>query len=258
MPLEYIPLLNTQREIYDVPLGLERFKNYLKTIVGSSEDDIELAPLAAMNPMAKDHAKVYLEKLIALDADEVARTALAEFKSRIYVLDGFDIKASLVVCDDVKGGWTNRYLNEAKYLLDFSKTNFLKRPWLAVPCWTSEDISSDQLRKNTLAALYRLAYMFQHKAVTLGEVMLQEGYALMFAGDSRWLEHDDLEYTRNVIEPYLETTLFPLQFACLYGDEIAKSVGYQPLGLSHRAGFALALDDAKQSNMAPEEAFLTL
>jgi hypothetical protein len=258
MPLEYIPLLNTQREIYEVPLGLERFKSYLETIVGSSEDDIELAPLAAMNPMAKDHAKVYLERLIALDADTTAEKALAEFKSRIYTLDSFNIKASLVVCDDLKGGWTNRYLGEAKHLLNFSKTNFLKRPWLAVPCWTSEDISGDQLRKNTLAALYRLAYMFQHKAVTLGEVMVQEGYALVFAGDRRWLEQDDLEYTGNVIEPYLETTLFPLQFACLYGDDIAKSVGYQPLGLSHRAGFALALDNAGKSNLIPEEALLTL
>lgn len=258
MPLEYIPLLTTQREIYDVPLGLERFKNYLKTIVGSSADDIELAPLAAMNPMAKDHAKVYLEKLITLDADTIAQTALAEFKSKIHALDSFDIKASLVVCDDVGGGWTNRYLNEAKYLLEFNKTNFLKRPWLAIPYWTSEEISGDKLRKDTLSALYHLAYMFQHKAVMLKERMVQEGYALIFAGEEQWLENDDLEYTRRVIEPYLETTLFPLQFACLYGDEIAKSVGYQPLGLSHRAGFALALAEMKENNLTPEAVLLTL
>jgi hypothetical protein len=258
MPLEYIPLLTTQREIYNVPLGLERFKIYIKTILGSSEADIELAPLAAVNPMAKDHAKVYLEKLIALGADEVARAALVEFNSRIHTLEDFNIKASIVVCDDLKGGWTNRYLDEAKYILEFSKTNFLKRPWLAIPCWTSEDISGGQLRKNTLAALYRLAYMFWHKAITLKEIMVQEGYALVFAEDSRWLGQEDLEYTRGVIEPYLETTLFPIQFACLYGDEIARSVGYQPLGLSHRAGFALALDDAEKSNRIPEEIFLTL
>jgi len=51
-----------------------------------------------------------------------------------------------------------------------------------------------------------------------------------------------------VIQPYLDTTDYPTLFACLYGDEAAKSVGYPPLGLSERAGFALALEEARRVN----------
>jgi hypothetical protein len=33
--------------------------------------------------------------------------------------------------------------------------------------------------------------------------------------------------------------------ACLFGDAAAKALGYPPQGLSDRAGFALALSEAR-------------
>jgi hypothetical protein len=245
MALSYIPLLGTQLEIYNVPLGLERFKSYIKTILGSLEDDTELAPLAHMNPMAKDHAKVYLENLIAIEADATAQTAVTDFKSRFNRLNDLDIKVSLVVCDDAKGGWTNRYLNEFTYFFDFDKRDFLKRPWLMVPCWTGDEVSGERIYKDTLAYLYRLAYVFEHhQAKTLRQMLEQEGQVLAFAGIAQGLDADEFEYSRAVIEAYLESTAKPVQLACLYGDEAAKSVGYEPFGLAHRAGFGLALAQA--------------
>jgi hypothetical protein len=35
--------------------------------------------------------------------------------------------------------------------------------------------------------------------------------------------------------------------ACLYGDPAAHALGYPPQGLTDRAGFALALHDARVS-----------
>ncbi len=248
MGLHYVPLLQTQLEVYQVPLGLERFKVYIKTILNEESDDIELAPLSAMNPMAKEHAKVYLENLLALQADDSAVKAVKEFDNNVTTLNKFTIKVSLVVCDDAKGGWTNRYLNEFAYAFEFAKASFLKRSWLMVPCWTGQEPSSDTSYRDTLIYLYRLAYVFEHgQAKTLGQMMQQEGYALFGTNTKQWLNQDDLEYSREVIAPYLESREKPIQVACLYGDEAAKSVGYQALGLSHRAGFAVALEEALET-----------
>jgi len=86
-------------------------------------------------------------------------------------------------------------------------------------------------------------------------MMRQEGLALAFAGATEpALDPDDLHYTREVIQPYLDSQHFPTIFACLYGDEAAKSVGYEPLGLSTKAGYALALADVQQSGTRPETA----
>lgn len=43
---------------------------------------------------------------------------------------------------------------------------------------------------------------------------------------------------------------FPTVFTCLFGDEAAKRVGYPPLGLSYRAGCALALADARELRLS--------
>jgi hypothetical protein len=242
MALEYTPLLKTQRDIYDVPLGVKRFKAYINTILSSSEDDIELAPLSAMNPMAKDHAKVCLGELLELNADAIAANAVTKFQSKIKTLDPFNIRASLVLCDNAKGGWTNRYLNEFQYFFEFDKASFFKRPWVMIPCWTSDEVLDETIDQTTLAYLYRLAFVLEKgQAKTLEEMLKQEGNVLAFAGVTQWLNGDELEYTGVVIEKHLESTAKPIQLACLYGDEAAKSVGYEPLGLAHKAGFALAL-----------------
>ena len=54
MDLSFVPLLQTQRELYRMPGGLERFKAYLSTMVDGETGDLAL-PLVAMNPMGKDH-----------------------------------------------------------------------------------------------------------------------------------------------------------------------------------------------------------
>ena len=75
-----------------------------------------------------------------------------------------------------------------------------------------------------------------------------EGNALAFAGATEpELNDEETEYTREVIRPHLTAPVFedfPTVFICLYGDQAAKRVGYPPLGLSHRAGCALALAEA--------------
>jgi hypothetical protein len=59
------------------------------------------------------------------------------------------------------------------------------------------------------------------------------------------LDEDDLEYTRAVIAPNLDTKDYPVVITSLFGDAAAASLGYAPPGLSERAGCALALRDAR-------------
>jgi hypothetical protein len=59
------------------------------------------------------------------------------------------------------------------------------------------------------------------------------------------LEDDDLDYSRSVIAPHRQATDRATVMACLFGDTAAKALGYEPRGLSDRAGLALALHEAR-------------
>ena len=113
------------------------------------------------------------------------------------------------------------------------------------------------MREEVLSAVYRQLDLQRHGAPrTLRQMMDLEGRALAFAGATGpTLDAEELAYTRAVIEPHRDTDDFPTAFACLYGDAAARRVGYTPLGLSPRAGVALALAEARASTVPPEEAF---
>ena len=126
--------------------------------------------------------------------------------------------------------------------------------WALVPIWTSESWPTNAIREAVLAAIYRSAFV-EHVGfpATLHEIMTIEGLAAVFAGRHHpSLDPEDLAYTAEVIREYRDTHDYPTIFTCLFGDEAARSVGYPPLGLSQRAGLALALDEARQRGVPPE------
>src|SRR5262249_6612713 len=110
MKLEYVPLLEVQRKLHGMPRDYERFRQYLKTIKSPDAQSLELPSLIAMNPMGKEHVTDLLDALLALDADAIAARATAEASARLEDVPG-DCKITLVIADDLKGGWTNRYAN---------------------------------------------------------------------------------------------------------------------------------------------------
>ena len=109
MNLEYLPLMQVQRELYKLPRGYEWFREYLRTMIDANTGDLKL-PLVAMNPMGKDHLPPFLDALIEMDADGEA-AATSEAQSSLQEAPGV-FKVCLVVSDDLKGGWTNRYAAE--------------------------------------------------------------------------------------------------------------------------------------------------
>ena len=243
MKLEFVPLLQLQRDLYRLPRGWERFRAYLATMIDSQSTDLKL-PLVAMNPMAKDHVPRLLDAYLAFDADGLAARAVSEAEARLAPVPG-EFKVALVLADDAMGGWTNRYSTE--FACRFESKPYLKRGWITGTLWTSDAPSAQNTRAEVLTAIYRTAHIQQHGfASTLRDMLAQEGYAMALADCTQpTLDSDEIEYTRDVIEPHLNARHHPVLIACLFGDKAADTLGYKPFGLSDRAGFALALHDAR-------------
>jgi hypothetical protein len=235
--LEYVPLLKVQRDLYDLPRGVERFREYMRTMTGGT-DELKL-PLVAMNPMGKDHLPPFLDHLLAIDADGAAARALADAASALSGESG-EYRACLVACDDLKGGWTNRYASEFTYR--FEQRAMYRRAWLPALLWTSETYDAAVVREEVLQCVYRVVHVQRHGPPrTLGEMLTQESYVMRSAGStSPRLDEDDLSYTREVLREYTSATDHATLIAALFGDAAARDLGYQPLGLSPRAGLALA------------------
>lgn len=244
MKLTYLPLLQIQRDLYAMPRGFDRFREYLRTMVDDATGDLKL-PLVAMNPMAKDHLLPYLDQLLALDADGAAAQATAAAAATLLDIPGA-FQLATVVSDDLMGGWTNRTTSEFGYR--FRGKAYHKRGWTTPLLWTSETPTLTSICEEVRICIYRLAYIQQHGyAQTLDDMLAQEGYALAMAGATTpTLDAEDLAYTQAVISEHRQATGEPTQIAALFGDDAARELGYTPLGLSPRAGFALARHEAKQ------------
>jgi hypothetical protein len=251
MNLDYIPLLRVQRDLHGIPRGMERFRQYLRTMLNQEGTDLELVPLVIMNPMGKDHMMSLLDTLLAMDADGVAARAAADASARLSDVPG-DFKAGLVVADDAMGGGTNRYAYEYDLRfgpahLRFRTGSHQKRFWVTGILWSSEAPTERAVREAMLTAAYRAAYVQRHGPVrTLRDMLAQEGHVMAMAGcTGPVLDAEDIAYTREVLIAYLDADDMGTAIACLFGDAAARTLGFTPRGLSPWAGLAVALHDAR-------------
>jgi hypothetical protein len=243
MELEYVPMLGIQRELYDLPRSMERFRAYLRTMTDAQTGDLAL-PLVAMNPMGKDHVPALLDRYLEFQADGLGEAAAAVACDQLQDEPG-RFKVGLVIADDAHGGWTNRYAYEFSHR--FEEFAFYKRGWIVGMLWTSETPDPTLVRQEIESAIYRAAYIQRQGAArSLSHMLAQEGTAMARAGCvAPALEPDDLTYTRDVLQPLLAATDRATAMACLFGDDAAHALGYRAHGLSHRAGLALALHEAR-------------
>jgi hypothetical protein len=153
MLLDYVPLLQTQRELYNMPRGMDRFREYLRTMIDPVAQDLKL-PLVAMNPMGKEHLPEFLDRLIEFGADGVAAQATAAVAATLREEPGI-FNVCLVVSDDLKGGWTNRFTSE--FVHRFHETPYYQRGWITGVLWTSETYNAAKVREE-IAAVRELGY----------------------------------------------------------------------------------------------------
>lgn len=99
----------------------------------------------------------------------------------------------------------------------------------------------------------RFSYFdWDHGNVTVGDYLVIEGLADSFAKELYGTEHlgpwvtsmekDDLEYSIYFIGEALNIKGFAEVSSYMFGDEIAKQEGYQPVGLSFCAGYAVGYE----------------
>ncbi len=243
MNVQHIPLLKIQRDLHDIPRGMERFNAYLQTMFNDAGDDVELLPLVAMNPMGREHVAEQLNVWLALEAETIAEEAITDAKQRLPILIQQDYKHGFVIMDDIHGGWTNRAFLDYKLRFDIQVPS--KRAWITTPLWVSDVPSKALVRQCVWMSLYRIAHIQAHGTPrTLSQMMTQEGMAGVFAGVLPTLDKEEIDYSREVIAPYGESEHIGECIAALYGDSAARSLGYAPMGLSAQAGFNVALADA--------------
>ena len=259
MKLEYMPLLSVQREIQGLPRDYSRFQQYLRMVF--DRDGVELPPLGIMNPLGKDHVTRLLDDLLAFDADGIAARAAAEASAALADVPG-EFKIAVVVVDDLMGGWTNRY--DYEYGLRFGDSRrpyerdvnspsgyrlpkWLKHLWLTGVIWSSEPATERAVREAILLPAYRFGYVHRHGPPrTLRDLLAQEGHVMAEVG-CEWpvLDAEDIEYTREVLIPFLDEADKRTLIECLCGDPAGATLGFTPRGLSLWAGLALALRDGR-------------
>lgn len=242
MQFEYVPLLQVQRDLCDLPRGSARFENYIATLRGKTADDMEL-PLSAFNPMGKDHVTARLDEYLAVDADTIARDAVAKAANVVSHEDPLEdqqFQVALVLADDAMGGWTNRYATEFDHR--FGGRGNHRRGWTTGLLWTSEPPTPELARDAAWQAVARAAYVTRSGyAATLGEMIQQLRFTMANSRAVNPLDADEIEYTAEVIRPVLDSPVRAIQIACLFGDVAAKELGHTPFGLSPWAGFELAV-----------------
>lgn len=218
-----VPFLERLRELYTHPRGFARFNEYL-AMLRSATGEMEL-PISSVNPIAKPHVLERVEQLIALDAERLALDAAREGTAR---LGGDDaLRLIVIVADDAQGGWTNRYFSEFAHRHE--RKHEVQRGWITAVWWSSEDPSVERLRMETLATLYRTIDERRNGAVrTLRAILDREIRTAHFAGVAS--PYEEAAY-RAAIEPHLDSRAAPIVMAALYGDEVAESLGYPPLGI---------------------------
>ena len=251
MEVEFILTLNVQRELYEKPRDMARFRWYIEQLLGGTgrdddERDVQL-PIVAVNPMGKEHCLAAVNALIAIDADGVAAAAAREAAARLSEMNA-SARVYVNLLDDRMGGWTNRIYSEfgLRYGTAFAMRANRKRRFAGVWCWTSEAYAAADIRVMTFDAVYRAAYWQTLGAPrTLREMLALDRGAAQFSGaQAPRLSADDLDYTREVLAPFLDASDQPTCIAALFGDEAARSCGYAPLGVSALAGQALAAHGA--------------
>ena len=215
--------LEKVRALYQMPRTFERFQAYLNLV--RVDTGTEALPLSKLNPMAKEHALAYVERLLALDAEGQVFAAAQDAAAQ---LAGDDVlNVLLVLMDDAKGGWTNRAFSEFAH--QYENKYEVAHGWATVVIWTAEEPTPALLRMRAFESIYRVIDERRRGPVrTLREILDRAIRTQRFAGEVS--PYEDAAY-RAAVEPYLDSHAAPVVMTALYGDTVGKSLGYPPLGI---------------------------
>jgi len=178
-----------------------RFKRYLEII---RDDEL---PVTGYNPMTSKPVLETVEALLAIGAEAIA--------------DEHSNGCTLHITVATPGLWTYRISTEIDHRLGDPSGSIL--------LWTGEDVSVEAERRETIAQVVRMT----RRARTTEEVAMREGIAYAKAGCEGELD-DAVADALKIVGP---DEAIPTKAALLYGDDVAKTMGFTPLGLRDHAGY---------------------
>lgn len=241
MRIDYVPALPELKRLYEMPRDANRFRAYLRTMIDEDGEELGFAPLVLANPMTREHVRELVDRYLELDADSIALEAI---ESVLPELSNFDerFEASLVIVDDQKGGWTNRFATEI-YLRQIPDPRTLNekrraRFWITGVLWSSEPASAEIVRVAMKTAAFRLVYVFENgPARSVSEIIRQERAVMSRSGQSLApLNCDENSWTQQILADRANEVDFANLVTCLFGDVAAQTLGFEKLGLPENAG----------------------
>ena len=242
--VQIAPTLDTMHDVYrmsrDGGRTSERFQKYVARV------EHEWG-LVAYNPMAGGAALDAVVQLLAFDAETVAK----ETAERACDTCDYHDAITLAISVRSKGLWTDRIATEA----DDRISNKLRRPgYGVVSLWSREENLQTDVIRESAAETVRVMWAAIHGACdTLHRVMALEGlaYAIatQLAGTSRYnteLSPEESVAVSEAIEVLGDTRIVGDTAGVLFGDDVAKEMGWTPLGIPNFAGYRWAVARAER------------
>ncbi|MCW3070186.1 MAG: hypothetical protein JWO44_76 [Bacteroidetes bacterium] len=233
MPFILSPLLDTMIDLYGKPRSMERFREYLNILQGTTKEDM-VVPVGNFNPMGKEHLLEKLEELKKLNAEELMKESLSEINGRIDNKLPSTFKVSIAVADDLKGAWTNRYTTD--YDSKFKLNALITRNFCTPLFWTSETFSEELVKTRTLEYCLRTLYWLNApKPQTLAQHIAQERFAAGKSFRKKAPECDFASLEQFYIQ-HKDSERYDIIFNFLYGDAACKELGFPAYGISDAFG----------------------
>lgn len=221
MEFQLIPVIDHMLELYRTPPGPQRFHAYL-TLLHGDTNDLSL-PLGGYNPMAKEEGIQRLRDLHSRNAEQVARETLVALNVAVANRHpGKLIRLAINLCDDVQGGWTNRYTSD--YDSKFKINALLNRDFCTPVFWTSESFTKASIRQRVLEYAWRTVYRQSKEApLTLQEHLAQEAFVMKHFPAP---ESQSLANAEKLYQHYKHTDDYHTIFNFLYGSRASASLEF--------------------------------
>lgn len=242
-PVRIAPTLETMAAIYAMPRTEGPRSTRFAAYVARTPTEWGLVPY---NPMAGDAALDAVNAFLALDAEAVA----LEIAQLVVQSVGCGDPIELAIAVRSKGLWTDRIATEVDERVAAKE----RVPYRGViTLWSREEASRDTVARETAAETVRVIWHAVHGIPdTLARVLACEGMAYAVAEShaarGEFSKANTPDETVSVIEAFevLGDTRQAGEIAgVLYGDDVAKEMGWTPLGINPHAGYRWAVSRAR-------------
>ncbi len=225
MTFEILPTIDIMLNLYQLPRTQERFQAYIKLLQGNTKNDL-LIPISGYNPMAKEPLIAKLNELKKMDAESIIVDTLKELNSGLVKDPAYQTcKVALNLCDDVDGGWTNRFTTD--YDSKFKINGLLHKNFCTPIFWASEQYTPVLIKERTMEYVYRTLYRETHSTpISLQQHVAQEIFVYQKMNIPFTIPEPDFDLLDKFYADKKDHTAHDLLFNFFYGNTAAASLGH--------------------------------